>query len=251
MDDRHFDALTRSFIRTLSRRRLTGLLGGAGMGALGLFGVAPPATAACKKKCGPCERCKNDKCKPKQDDIRCNGDGRCLKGRCNSRPDCFPFASTCSVDDPDACCSGICRSNKCMRGEMDARCRTGEDCISGKCVGYRCRGKLDCATKPNGTQCAVNRACQNGSCVACWNYGEHYCCRMDHSFHSCVAPASCEADQCVVCQSDVWCEDRCVAAACENDCLKSCTSPADCCGDLSCVHMPEQGDPNKHRCAPA
>jgi hypothetical protein len=49
----------------------------------------------------------------------------------------------------------------------------------------------------------------------------------------------------------LWCEDRCLSSPCSNHCYKSCSAASPCCSELTCQHMPEQDDPDMHRCAPA
>jgi hypothetical protein len=90
MDDARFENLIRALGGALSRQRLSGVLGGSGLGAaLGLMSQPAPVSAGCGKPCGPCKRCKHGRCKPKPNDTPCKGDGRCLKGRCNPRPLCI------------------------------------------------------------------------------------------------------------------------------------------------------------------
>ena len=74
-------ALTNPQSGSTTRRRMTQLLGGLVLGGpvalLGLSGVE----AKCKKKCGPCKRCKKGKCEPKGAGTACTG-GTCQKGTC-------------------------------------------------------------------------------------------------------------------------------------------------------------------------
>jgi hypothetical protein len=255
MDDARFENLVRALGRAFSRRRLTELLSGSGLGAaLGLMSRPAPVFAGCGKPCGACKRCKHGRCRPKKNDTPCKGDGRCLKGRCNPLPLCAQAGQGCSSGNPGACCSGVCglgQSPTCVRGETGAKCLAGSDCISGQCVGYRCQGEVDCATKPDGTLCATNRACHGGACVSCWTEVNDGCGSVQSGSLTVTRPAFCSANQCVSCDADLWCEDRCPSSACLNHCFKTCFSNADCCSELTCQHMPQQDDPNKHRCAPA
>ena len=85
MDDSAFASVSRALTTpqpgNTTRRRMTRLLGGLALGAplalLGRSGVE----ARCKKKCGPCKRCKKGKCKPKRAGTACTG-GTCQKGTC-------------------------------------------------------------------------------------------------------------------------------------------------------------------------
>jgi hypothetical protein len=43
----------------------------------------------------------------------------------------------------------------------------------------------------------------------------------------CIRPASCSANRCISCTSDLWCEDRCLSSACRDHCYKSCLSNTD------------------------
>src|SRR5215217_2410038 len=85
MDDGAFDAVTRSLTASLTgsttRRGMTRLLGGLALGGpLALVGLVG-AEAKCKKKCGPCKRCKHGKCKPRPAGTVCAG-GTCQRGAC-------------------------------------------------------------------------------------------------------------------------------------------------------------------------
>jgi hypothetical protein len=76
-----FDALTPNLTTTGSRRGITRLLAGLTLGgSLGLLRLSQ-AEAKCKKKCGPCKRCKHGTCKPKRAGTACSG-GTCHKGTC-------------------------------------------------------------------------------------------------------------------------------------------------------------------------
>jgi hypothetical protein len=255
MDPTRFDTLSRTLGRLRSRRGLGRVVGGSALAAaLGLLGAADPAAAGCAKKCGPCKRCKHGKCKPKPNDTPCKSDGRCLKGRCNPLPTCTPARQGCETANPGACCSGVCgggQSPTCVPGEAGDMCLANSDCISEQCIGYRCQGEVDCATKQNGTLCETNRACHDGACVACWTEANDGCGVVRSGTVIITRPAICFGDQCHLCTSDLWCEDRCLDSACRNHCFKSCTSSSDCCPQLTCQPMPEQGNPDQKRCAPA
>jgi hypothetical protein len=77
----HFDALRPSLAESHSRRGIIQLVAGLALGGpLAVLGLSP-AAATCKKKCGPCKRCKHGKCKPKRTGTACSG-GTCHKGTC-------------------------------------------------------------------------------------------------------------------------------------------------------------------------
>src|SRR5215213_1154408 len=85
MDHGTLNALTRSLTDSppgsTTRRTMTRLLGGLALGApLVLMGLSGDE-AKCKKKCGPCKRCKKGKCEPKGAGTACTG-GTCQKGTC-------------------------------------------------------------------------------------------------------------------------------------------------------------------------
>jgi hypothetical protein len=88
MDNEAFDSVARSLgtagSGSTSRRGMTRLLGGLALGApLALLGMpsVDANEAKCKKKCGPCKRCKKGTCKAKPAGSACAG-GTCQGGRC-------------------------------------------------------------------------------------------------------------------------------------------------------------------------
>jgi hypothetical protein len=215
MDADRFDALSHALTRPGSRRttlgalggafshrRLAGVLSGSGLGAaLGLLRRPASVSAGCGGKCGPCKRCKRGRCKAnkKLNDTSCNGDGRCLDGRCKPRPVCTAAGQACSVDIPELCCSGVCRPAQpttCTRGNNGARCYSGSDCISGQCVGYRCQGNVDCTTAPEHTICHVHGGCVMGTCSPCWNADSSTCCKVAYEATLCLSPSQCQQGQC-------------------------------------------------------
>src|SRR5215213_4723115 len=105
MDTDAFTTLTRSLSstqpRSTTRRRLTRLLGGLALGGpLALLGLSQ-AEATCKKKCGPCKRCKKGKCKPKPAGTACTG-GTCQNGTCipATAPSPPPLVPPCGAGGP-------------------------------------------------------------------------------------------------------------------------------------------------------
>lgn len=124
MDGQRFDNLVRT-LRT--RRSIFGVV--AGLAAL--HGVDRDANARCKKKCGPCKRCKKGKCRKKvPDGTPCLSGGTCLGGRC-----CIPNCTDTPCNFPDGC-GGNCT------------CTSGQACVSGTCGA--CPPNADCANIPCG-----------------------------------------------------------------------------------------------------
>ena len=126
MDGQRFDNLVRS-LRT--RRSIIGVV--AGLAAL--HRVDRDATARCKKKCGPCKRCKKGKCRKKlPDGTPCLSGGTCLSGRC-CVPDC--------TDKP-------CNSNDGCGG--DCTCEQGQACFSQTGTCGACPADAECTDIPCG-----------------------------------------------------------------------------------------------------
>jgi hypothetical protein len=114
----------------------------------------------------------------------------------------------------------------------------------------RCR-RRKCVPKEEMSSCGTGQVCRGGACVSCWNGDNSNCCQPVPDGVNCYRATICQAGQCVDCDADLQCEGRCLSALCRSHCYKSCLSNADCCSELTCQLMPEQGDPNKMRCAPA
>jgi hypothetical protein len=158
MDSDHFDALARSLY---DRRRVVTRAAGFGAATLAAaFGLGHPheASATCKKKCGPCKRCKKGKCKPKPVGTACAG-GTCQSGRC--------IASTqpCTPN----CAGKICGDNGC--GGSCGTCGIGGGCTGGGCI------------------CA-DRTCSGGTCAA----DKLTCCPEDANEAPCTGSTT---DTCV------------------------------------------------------
>src|SRR5687767_928145 len=79
MDARRFDTLARIVSTAGSRRRAVATAVG---GALALLGLADPHDATAKKKCPPCKKRKQDKCKGKKPDGTACPGGTCRRGSC-------------------------------------------------------------------------------------------------------------------------------------------------------------------------
>ena len=149
MDHHRFDTLTRSLTTTGSRRRaLTVALSG----AFGVLGLVPADDAAAAKKCPPCKKRKQGKCKKTlPDGTACSG-GTCQGGSCVRTPSppssrCTPECSgkTCGDDG----CDGFCGS-----------CTAPETCHGGTCCRPDCNGK-DCGDDGCGGSCGP---CTGGTC---------------------------------------------------------------------------------------
>lgn len=204
MDDRRFDAVTRSLA---SRRAAVG-------GVLAaLLGVAIPGTAAarkkpkkCKPKCPVCKKCVKGKCKPQPDGTACGAGQTCTGGDClaSSCPDgqvrcdgacvdtatndanCGACGKACPAGSGccgGGCCEGCCDGTVCKGGLSDnacgasgtacAACAAGQDCNGGTCTcdGVSCDGCCDGTTCRPGTtdaNCGIN----GGVCDACAGTGE-------------------------------------------------------------------------------
>jgi hypothetical protein len=235
MDGSTFDRLTRSLGTAGSRRRvLTGLLAG----TVGLLN-AQTEQAAAKKKCPPCKKRKAGKCKAKKpdgtacaggscrsgqcvaatappppgpcdgkaDDTACNGDGKCLNGVCNPRPECKASgAGGCNSSNfPSNCCAGpVCSNGVCASNPSGAfaplPCQGNADCRSRRCIGYRC-------------QCDEGkRLCGNGLCGSCCSDSE------------CTGGQRClsQADFSHACQCLTDCRGACIPSSCAASCDQPC-----------------------------
>jgi hypothetical protein len=106
----------------------------------------PPPPPACDPACGVCQVCAGGECLRANDNAVCNGSGRCLNGVCNPQPACLGLSDkTCTASEQ--CCTGVCDvGDSCNTPALpdDRQCRENGDCISGHCVGYRCRGAAGC-----------------------------------------------------------------------------------------------------------
>jgi hypothetical protein len=103
-----------------------------------------PAAHGAMCQGNPCKACQAGSCVNKSNDSSCNGAGKCLNGTCNPRPECGRVFADCSPQDPTSCCSDICAtippsSPFCYAGASGKECTDAGDCLSGKCVGYRCQ----------------------------------------------------------------------------------------------------------------
>lgn len=196
MDGQRFDTLVKT-LRT--RRSALSLI--AGIGAI--LGVRhDQAAAKCKKKCGPCRRCKKGKCKPKPGSIRCGPCSVCQRGRCVAQ---CPPDECAEIGDEEVClkeCSPPCDTcSECNRvlGQCELMCE-GEQCIDGFC---------DVPCNPPCDPCSY---CDFGGCIA-----------------------SCAASECVEGRCEIACdpecdsdEETCVGGQCFPKCDPECASNQAC-----------------------
>jgi hypothetical protein len=146
MDDVRFDILSRSLSTDQSRRTIARLLGGLALGGpLALLRLAE-AEAKCKKKCGPCKRCKKGKCKPKPAGTACSG-GTCQRGACIA-----DAPEPCVPQDPATVCAAGCgtRSDNCGRAVV-CLCPDGDLCLGNGSCAQICVTGADC---PAGCGCS-------------------------------------------------------------------------------------------------
>ena len=157
MDADRFDSLARSLTATRSRRSLTRLFGGLGLGGvLSVWGA--PETRAAKRNAGePCikrRQCRSRKCvgDPGQKTCGCSekfacGEGAsCLHGGCFRSESCATGCATGVLCGSGCYCSAtvggvpVCFKNEPFCGEGEA-CETDDDCRTGRvCVDVSCVG---------------------------------------------------------------------------------------------------------------
>jgi hypothetical protein len=140
MDQGQFDRWTRLLAGTSRRDAMRLLVAGLASGSLGVAAtrgaLAQVSSEACGKQGDRCKtssdccndfRCKNDKCRAKNDDGDCGKEG----DRCRSSSDC------CSKF---RCQNDKCRSkdsdNSC--GKQGDRCKSNSDC----CRKFRCKNDM-------------------------------------------------------------------------------------------------------------
>lgn len=143
MDDRQFDTWTRLLATHSRRNAISLLLAGLAGGSLAAIGrgdaLAQVSAEACGKQGDRCKtnsdccnnfKCKNDKCREKNNN-NCGKDG----DRCKKNNDC--------------CSNFECKNDKCRKkdnnncGKQGDRCKKNNDC----CNNYRC--KNDTCRKKN------------------------------------------------------------------------------------------------------
>jgi hypothetical protein len=232
MDARRFDTLARIVSTAGSRRRVVeSALGG----VLALRGLAEPDEAEAKKKCPPCKKRKNGKCKKrKPDGTGCPG-GTCQGGSCvagnggNGCPDrqklcgtaCILAGQCCTDSDcptGTTCCDQLCTDTMTDPrhcGGCTTACLAGKTCGGGLCCTAR---EDDCTTAG---ECCGTDVCSTGlpdnRCMACVSKGagcEHaaccpglFCVFLNASGTTCVAcmPKG-ESCQNVACCDGLFCQ---------------------------------------------
>jgi hypothetical protein len=254
-----FDDLARTLTSPGSRRRTFGaVLGGALSLALGASSVQ---NAAAKKKCPPCKKRKNGKCKKTlPDGTDCPG-GTCQSGSCVAG---CPPARVCGngcCPDGQICQQGQCAAggNGCPNGQrpcgtaclLAGQCCTATDCPTGiTCCGRLC---VDTTTDPRhcggcATPCSAGKTCAGGRCCTargddCTPDGE--CCGTDFCDDFAMNVPQCRAclpkdGECrfKTCCPGLFCvfnsatgEERCVS--CKPRGLP-CQGNAECCAGLFC-----------------
>jgi hypothetical protein len=207
MDGTQFDTLTRALVELRSRRGLGRLLGGLVVaGSLPRLGSA--ATTAKGKKAKKKRKKKARpqppvapppafSCQGQPDDTPCNGDGRCLLGRCNPRPNCQVRAVTCAGASPPCC--GSCETEvpfTCLLSVAGQPCYESADCQAGlQCIGYTCRSPV-C-----GLQFECRGVCFDATCGAqcgetCGTLGQP-CCSTGSNQLTCKADVISGQNRCL------------------------------------------------------
>jgi hypothetical protein len=167
VDADRVDSLARSLIAAGSRRQALAALTGAL--ALILAGVSDQEAEA-KKRCPPCKKRKQGRCKKKSDGTPCPG-GTCDGGRCATCTDGVKNGSETGVD-----CGGSC-----------PRCTTGQGCTSpNDCASAFCSGGT-CQTCTVGTEDAT---CGSGCfCAQPDGGGANLCVKNPGTANICPTPA--------------------------------------------------------------
>lgn len=227
MDDRRFDALTRTFATAGNRRQvLKGLLG---LG--GLFGGAVARDARAARRPAPTPR-----------PISCPGNQVPVDGVCTCptgakcRAECCPENAECC---DGACCYGACYGEElcCPTGKVvcDGQCRDWECCTNDQCAGnatfdpesHTCVCVPNCDGKACGDNgcdgscgaCPEGQTCTEGACTC---PSGHLC--SDNTCHECCTDTQCPANH--VCDPQTRtcvCAPNCDGKSCgDNGCGGSC-----------------------------
>jgi hypothetical protein len=173
LDGNRFDALSISLGHVGTRRGALATL------FAGAFGFLGRVDAGAKKGGGKKGKGKSGKkkgkkanrtvppppCQGQPNDTPCEGSGRCLAGICNPAPVCpvicagRPCCGTCN-GPPEECVPSAPAGSPCL---------SGGDCVSGRCVGYRC---LDTGCIYNQDYCANGTSTCHGSGLCLMPIGE-------------------------------------------------------------------------------
>jgi hypothetical protein len=101
VDAMRFDRFACTLFDTATRRAMLGLGAGGLLAALGLEGGwARKTKKKCKKKCGPCQKCKKGKCKPVAAGTSCGAGKQCFaNGSCKACDVCLGDCAFTSLQD--------------------------------------------------------------------------------------------------------------------------------------------------------
>jgi hypothetical protein len=246
MDGSRFDALIK-IVAAPSRRSL---LATGGIAALaGFFGLAIPedAQAKCKKKCGPCRRCKKGKCKKKKPDgTRCGPCSHCDGGRCQSQcpseqcrndvcegASCTPPCEGCSICE-NGQCRELCPSEDCFEDDGEEFCRV--DCDPACDLCHTCNQSTgDCEADCEPMFCTEDgcRVPCDPACEACT------VCQLDlgECFEQCTSE-ECEADICEIpCSPACGANRECFAGTCFPVCDEPCDAGKGCIAGNTCIAL--------------
>ena len=245
MDGSRFDSLARTLGTAGSRRRA---LGGVLAGAFGILGSRAEEAAA-KKKCPPCKKRKQGKCKKTlPDGTACENGGKCQGGRCAAAvsPPCLARCGT-NTCGPDGCggSCGACSGGTCLAGTCD--CPVGQELCRGACVTVCASGEV---RNPIGCGCcqttnqlcgaardfpAPDNNCCSGFCKA--GPGAGFC-EGRTTNATCEFGAQCQTGlRCIAGKCCVECEGVCVADDCAGRCGTQCFNLGEACcggGALTC-----------------
>jgi hypothetical protein len=166
MDDRRFDSFVKALSSAGSRRGVLGIFGASALG-LGAF-VRPGLSAAkkrnkkCKKKCGPCKKCKKGKCKPKPDGTDCGGTKVCQSGACMCPTECCADADCGGLREcvANGSCAVLCADIDCPTAACS--CTTSVEGSRHCIVGLDCDDLLQECTST--ADCPPGQHCQSTGC---------------------------------------------------------------------------------------
>lgn len=251
MDDRRFDAFTRSLATGLSRRRvLKGLFGGAVLGGAAATRLDQAAAQVCDLGQFVCD----GECCPNANNC-CGGDTCCPPGQCNQTEGvcCESFEFACGTDDntccnsaEEKCCDGICISRNlccpslpdcgpceaCVEGSCRTTCATNEECCTATVAAPFCAECCDVE------DCPICWVCDLGTCVQNGFECGTGCCQLDNN---CCGDVCCPSSQCNE-EADVCClptefacgagDNACCDIQTEKCCDGECISAGLCCPSL-------------------
>lgn len=163
MDGERFDAVVKQ-AAVASRRGVFGLALGGALAALG--GTAD--AARCRKRCGPCKRCKHGRCRLTPNGSACGSGNVCFNGVCVMAGTCSGAKDYCSVDTVCGLVANDCRCFATVDGSSicgtygitcggsgctsDSQCGPGEACVCAagcsNCPGNGCGCVAGCPVKP-------------------------------------------------------------------------------------------------------